>query len=76
MEKILIRINGVDICEIKGKCKNEWCDAKQDIQKVADIFKDLEQITVKNMENLNLKESIAKLMRNIVRFQLAKDLCP
>jgi hypothetical protein len=35
---------------------------------VADILKDTEQITVKNMENLNLKESIAKLMRDVVRF--------
>jgi micrococcal nuclease len=49
-EKISIRVNGIDTPEIKGKCEKEQYDAKQAQQMVADILKDAEQITLKNME--------------------------
>ena len=49
-EKISIRVNGIDTPEIKGKCEKEKYDAKQAQQMVADILKDTEQITLKNME--------------------------
>ncbi len=49
-EKISIRVNGIDTPEIKGKCEKEKYDAKQAQQMVADILKDAEQITLKNME--------------------------
>jgi len=48
--KISIRVNGIDTPEIKGKCEKEKYDAKQAQQMVADILKDAEQITLKNME--------------------------
>ena len=49
-EKISIRVNGIDTPEIRGKCKKEKYDAKQAQEMVADILKDAEQITLKNME--------------------------
>ena len=49
-EKISIRVNGIDTPEIKGKCEKEKYDAQQAQQMVADILKDAEQITLKNME--------------------------
>ena len=49
-EKISIRVNGIDTPEIKGKCEKEKYDAKQELQMVADILKDAEQIDLKNME--------------------------
>ena len=49
-EKISIRVNGIDTPEIKGKCEKEKYDAKQAKEMVADILKDAEQITLKNME--------------------------
>ena len=49
-EKISIRVNGIDTPEIRGKCEKEKYDAKQAQQMVADILKDAEQITLKNME--------------------------
>ena len=49
-EKISIRVNGIDTPEIKGKCEKEKYDAQQVRDMVADILKDAEQITLKNME--------------------------
>ena len=49
-EKISIRVNGIDTAEIRGKCEKEKYDAKQAKEMVADILKDAEQITLKNME--------------------------
>ena len=49
-EKINIRVNGIDTPEIKGKCEKEKYDAQQVRDMVADILKDAEQITLKNME--------------------------
>ena len=49
-DKISIRVNGIDTPEIKGKCEKEKYDAKQAKEMVADILKDAEQITLKNME--------------------------
>ena len=49
-EKISIRVNGIDTPEIKGKCEKEKYDAQQAKEMVADILKDAEQITLKNME--------------------------
>ncbi len=49
-EKISIRVNGIDTPEIRGKCEKETYDAKQAQQMVADIFKDAEQIVLRNME--------------------------
>jgi micrococcal nuclease len=49
-EKISIRVNGIDTPEIKGRCEKEKYDAKQAKDMVADIIKDAEQITLKNME--------------------------
>ena len=50
VEKIAIRINGIDTPEIKGECAKEKYDAQQAKEMVADILKDAEQITLKNME--------------------------
>ena len=49
-KKINIRVNGIDTPEIRGKCDKEKYDAQQAQQMVADILKDAEQITLKNME--------------------------
>ena len=49
-EKISIRVNGIDTPEIRGKCEKEKYDAQQAKEMVADILKDAEQITLKNME--------------------------
>ena len=49
-EKISIRVNGIDTPEIRGKCEKEKYDAKQAQEMVADILKDAERITLKNME--------------------------
>ena len=49
-EKISIRVNGIDTPEIKGKCEKEKYDAQQAKEMVADIMKDAERITLKNME--------------------------
>ena len=49
-EKISIRVNGIDTPEIRGKCEKEKYDAQQVRDMVADILKDAEQITLKNME--------------------------
>ena len=49
-EKISIRVNGIDTPEIKGKCEKEKYDAQQAKEMVADILKDAEQITLKNLE--------------------------
>jgi micrococcal nuclease len=49
-EKINIRVNGIDTPEIRGRCEKEKYDAKQAKEMVADILKDAEQITLKNME--------------------------
>ena len=49
-DKITIRINGINTPEIRGKCDKEKYDAKQAKEMVADILKDAEQITLKNME--------------------------
>ena len=49
-ENISIRVNGIDTPEIKGRCEKEKYDAKQAKDMVADIIKDAEQITLKNME--------------------------
>ena len=48
-EKISIRVNGIDTPEIKGKCDKEKYDAQQAKEMVADIIKDAEVITLKNM---------------------------
>ena len=49
-DKISIRVNGIDTPEIRGKCDKEKYDAKQAKVMVADILKDAERITLKNME--------------------------
>ena len=49
-KKISIRINGIDTPEIKGGCEKEKYDALQAQQMVAEILKDAEQITLKNMK--------------------------
>ena len=49
-EKISIRVNGIDTPEIRGKCEKEKYDVQQARDMVADILKDAEQITLKNME--------------------------
>jgi micrococcal nuclease len=49
-KKINIRVNGIDTPEIRGKCEKETYNAQQAQQMVADILKDAEQITLKNME--------------------------
>ena len=49
-DKISIRVNGIDTPEIRGKCDKEKYDAKQAKEMVADILKDAERITLKNME--------------------------
>jgi micrococcal nuclease len=48
--KINIRVNGIDTPEIRGKCEKETYNAQKAQQMVADILKDTEQITLKNME--------------------------
>ena len=49
-EKISVRVNGIDTPEIKGNCEKEKYDAQQAKEMVAEILKDAEQITLKNME--------------------------
>ena len=49
-KKINIRVNGIDTPEIRGKCEKETYNAQQAQQMVANILKDAEQITLKNME--------------------------
>ena len=49
-EKIAIRVNVIDTPEIRGKCAKEKNDAKQANQKVADILKEAETITLRNMK--------------------------
>ncbi len=49
-EKISIRVNGIDTPEIRGNCEREKYDAKQAKEMVADILKDAEKITLRNME--------------------------
>ena len=49
-EKISIRVNGIDTPEIKGKCKKEKYEAQQARDLVADILRDAEKITLKNMK--------------------------
>ena len=47
---IRVRVNGIDTPEIKGKCKKEKYEAQQARDMVADILKDAEKITLKNMK--------------------------
>ena len=49
-EKIAIRVNGIDTPEIRGNCAKEKYDAKQAKQMVADILKEAETITLRNMK--------------------------
>ena len=49
-DDIRVRVNGIDTPEIKGECEKEKYDAQQAKEMVADILKDAEQITLKNME--------------------------
>jgi len=49
-DDIRVRVNGIDTPEINGKCEKEKYDAQQARDMVADILKDAEQITLKNME--------------------------
>ena len=49
-EKISIRVNGIDAPEIRGKCEEEKYEAQQARNMVADILKDAENITLKNMK--------------------------
>ena len=49
-EKISVRVNGIDTPEIKGNCEKEKYDAQQAKEMVADILKNAEQITLKNIE--------------------------
>ena len=49
-EKISVRVNGIDTPEIKGNCEKEKYHAQQAKEMVADILKDAEQITLKNIE--------------------------
>ena len=52
-KKIRVRLNGIDTPEIKGKCDKEKYDAEQAREMVADIRKDAEKITLKNMQRDN-----------------------
>jgi micrococcal nuclease len=47
---IRVRVNGIDTPEIKGNCKKEKYEAQQARDMVADILKDAEKITLKNMK--------------------------
>jgi micrococcal nuclease len=47
---IRVRVNGIDTPEIKGKCKKEKYEAQQARDLVADILRDAEKITLKNMK--------------------------
>ena len=49
-KKINTRVNGIDTPVIKSKCEKETYNAHKAQQIVADILKDVEQITLKNME--------------------------
>ena len=49
-DDIRVRVNGIDTPEIKGNCEKEKYDAQQAKEMVADILKDAEQITLKNMK--------------------------
>ncbi len=49
-DKISIRVNGIDTPEIRGKCEKEKYDAQQAKEMIADILKDAETITLKNIE--------------------------
>jgi len=48
-DKISIRVNGIDTPEIRGKCEQEKYSAEQAKEMVADILKDAETITLKNI---------------------------
>ena len=49
-DDIRVRVNDIDTPEIKGNCEKEKYDAQQAKEMVADILKDAEQITLKNMK--------------------------
>ena len=49
-EDIYIRVNGIDTPEIKGKCDKEKYDAQQAKEMVADILKEAEHVTLKNLQ--------------------------
>ena len=55
-KKINIRVNGIDTPEIRGKCEKETYNAQKAQQMVANILKDAEQITLKNMERESISE--------------------
>ena len=52
-KKIRVRLNGIDTPEIKGKCDKEKYDAAQAREMVGDILKDVEKITLQNMQRGN-----------------------
>ena len=70
-EKISIRVNGNDTPEIRGKCEKEKYDAKQAKEMVADILKDAEQITLKNMERGKYFRIASKLSQNSGKWSIA-----
>ena len=48
--KIVVRINGIDTPEIKGKCEKEKYNAQQAKNIVEDLLKDAERIDLKNLQ--------------------------
>ncbi len=48
-DKISIRVSGIDTPEIRGKCEKEKYDAQQAREMIADILKDAESITLRNI---------------------------
>lgn len=48
-KKIVVRVNGIDTPEIRGKCDKEKYDAEQAKGMVEDFLKDAERIDLKNM---------------------------
>ena len=49
-KKIAVRVNGIDIPEIRGKCDKEKYDAEQAKGMVEDLLKDAERIDLKNLQ--------------------------
>ena len=68
-EKISIRVNGIDTPEIRGKCTQEKFLAKQAKELVADILKDAESITLKNIGRGKYFRIVADVFVNGVSLQ-------
>ena len=49
-KKIVVRVNGIDTPEIRGKCDQEKYDAEQAKGMVENLLKDAERIDLKNLQ--------------------------